>query len=285
MFVSGVPIVAFEHGTIREIPFEDTGTGRMTLLAYAKASAVLLTNADNLQRARQIRPDWERIVPGLHGFDDRPIKQLISEIGLTPNPSYRFGFDRSTRVLLAPARHDHPVKGNDRLIQAIALACKKYHGRFKVVFIDWGNDVEKSKDLITELGITDTVHWIAPMHAKTLIKAYAAVDCVIDQFLLPCFGAIPLEVMCVGRCPVMTHIDDQIMREYYGETLPVLNCENIDQIAAGIGTVVDDPEYCSCLTLQARRWMELHHTHKHVVHGLVQAYRLTGVLEPDISAT
>lgn len=285
LFVDRVPIVAFEHGTIREIPFEDTSTGRLTLLAYAKASAVVLTNADNLQRARQIRPDWERIVPGLHGFDERPITQLVSEIGLTPDISLRFGFDRSIRVLLAPARHDHFVKGNDRLIEAIALARAKYRGLFKVVFVAWGNDVEKSKALIAQLGISDTVHWVAPMHAKTLVKAYTTVDCVIDQFLLPCFGAIPLEVMSVGRCPVMTYIDDQIVQEYYGETLPVLNCNTVEQIAAGIGTVVDDPEHCSQLTLQARQWMELHHTHKHVVYWLVQAYRLAGILEPGNGVT
>lgn len=280
MLVGDVPIVAFEHGTIREIPFEDTSVGRMTLLAYAKASAVVLTNADNLERARQIRPDWGRIVPGLHRFDERPIERLAAKVGPEPDLDLRFGFDRSVKVLLAPARHDHVVKGNDRLIDAIGVAHARHPGRFKVVFVEWGNDVAQSKARIADLGVQDAVHWVQPLHAKTLIKTYAAVDCVIDQFILPCFGGVPIDVMVVGRCPVMTYIDDAMMREYYGESLPVLNCHTVDGIAAAIATVVTDPERCAEVARQARRWMEHHHTHRHVVHWLVQAYRLTGVLGP-----
>lgn len=279
MLAGGVPIVAFEHGTIREIPFEDSSVGRMTLLAYAKASAVVLTNADNLERARRIRPDWDRIVAGLHRFDERPIVEQMDTASSDSELSLRFGFDRSIRVLFAPARHDHVVKGNDRLIEAIAIARAENPGRFKVVLVEWGNDVDKSKARIAELGIEDAVEWVSPLQSDRLIRAYSAVDCVIDQFNLPCFGGVPLDVMVVGRCPVMTYIDDDILREYYGETLPVLNCRSVEEIADSIGVVIRDPEACARITRDARRWMDLHHTHRHVVHWLVQAYRMTGILD------
>lgn len=276
-----VPYVAFEHGTIREIPFEDSSLGRMTLLAYAKAAAVLLTNADNLDRAKFIRADWERIIRGLHRFDERPIERIVAGLDACRDPAERFGFDHGIRVLFAPARHTHSVKGNDRLIDAIAVAWERYPGRFRVVFVEWGDDVEASKARIARLGITSAIHWVAPLDAKALIKKYAAVDCVIDQFVLPCFGGVPIDVMVVGRCPVMTYIDDDIMREYYGEPLPVLNCHTVEEIADALGTVVEDPAHCARIAREARRWMSEHHTHRHVVNWLSQAYRLTGVLEPQ----
>lgn len=281
--LTDVRYVAFEHGTIREIPFEDSSVGRMTLLAYAKAAAVVLTNADNLIRAKVIRTDWAKIIPGLHRFDERPIERIVAGLDACPAPAERFGFDHGIRVLFAPARHAHAVKGNDKVIDAIAIAWKRYPGRFKVVFVEWGDDLQASKSRIAALGISAAVHWVAPLDAKALVKVYAAVDCVIDQFLLPCFGGVPIDVMVVGRCPVMTYIDDDLMKEYYGEALPVLNCHAVEEISNALGVVVEDPARCACIAREARRWMSEHHTHRHVVNWLSQAYRLTGVLETKAS--
>ena len=53
-FVAGLPnYVAYEHGTIRSIPFEPTREGRMCMASYRAASAVLITNQDNIEAAEQ----------------------------------------------------------------------------------------------------------------------------------------------------------------------------------------------------------------------------------------
>jgi hypothetical protein len=40
------PFVAFEHGTLRDLPFQDSWAGRLLSLAYRSASAIVITNPD-----------------------------------------------------------------------------------------------------------------------------------------------------------------------------------------------------------------------------------------------
>jgi len=49
--VLGVPYFAFEHGTLRDIPFENSPRGRLTSLAYARSEHVFVTNFDCLENA------------------------------------------------------------------------------------------------------------------------------------------------------------------------------------------------------------------------------------------
>jgi hypothetical protein len=44
--LADVPYFAFEHGTLREIPYQESNIGRATALAYALAEHVFVTNAD-----------------------------------------------------------------------------------------------------------------------------------------------------------------------------------------------------------------------------------------------
>ncbi len=50
----GKPYIAFEHGTIRELPFEDNYLGRQTAAVYQNANAVLITNCDNNRAADKL---------------------------------------------------------------------------------------------------------------------------------------------------------------------------------------------------------------------------------------
>ena len=69
--------VAFEHGTIRDIPFRPDPLGRYVALTYAMAGAIYMTNADSMQQADRLQPSRERIIYGLHGFDERRIDQWL----------------------------------------------------------------------------------------------------------------------------------------------------------------------------------------------------------------
>src|SRR5262249_17021407 len=48
------PYVAYEHGTIREIPFEDSDLGRQTALGYRLANYCIVTNPDCHEAAQQL---------------------------------------------------------------------------------------------------------------------------------------------------------------------------------------------------------------------------------------
>ena len=57
------PFVAFEHGTLRELPFQDSWAGRLLSLAYRSARAIVITNPDVIASARRLGLDNYVFVP------------------------------------------------------------------------------------------------------------------------------------------------------------------------------------------------------------------------------
>ncbi len=65
----GLPYVAFEHGTIRDIPFEDSQRGRVALTLFSLADVLYMTNGDSMRQADYIRKGKDTTIFGIHGFD------------------------------------------------------------------------------------------------------------------------------------------------------------------------------------------------------------------------
>lgn len=276
------PYVAYEHGTIRDIPFEPNGNGRRCALIYALADVVYMTNADSLPQALTLREGQrDAIVCGVHGVDlDRVRRQAEAGAQRRTRSEGRFGLPDDVKVFFGPARQHWRdgfpswLKGNDRVIRAAAALRAKHPGRFKLVFAEWGKEVELSKALIEELGCEDSVLWVKPLAKKDLIHVYASVDCVIDQFVLPCIGSVTIEALTVGKAPVITLLDDARMADFYGETIPLLNAGTAEEIARAMETVVTDPEACRRSVEACGRWMDVHHSPAFQVESNLRAYRL-----------
>src|SRR5262249_12918002 len=111
-YAAEVPYFAYEHGTIREIPFEDSVRGRLCALTYRNAEAVFVTNIDNLASARRLGIDEQRIVPLPHAVDSLKLAEFANAYRDLHPPE---GFLR----VFAPARQDWVdgdpswTKGND----------------------------------------------------------------------------------------------------------------------------------------------------------------------------
>ncbi len=93
-----------------------------------------------------------------------------------------------------------------------------------VVFFEWGQEVNLSKDLIREYGFADRVLW-EPIVSKPILKDYyAAADVVLDQFNagIGTFGAVVPEAMACAR-PVMLNYSEDLHRWCYPELPPVLH--------------------------------------------------------------
>ena len=141
------PYVAYEHGTIREIPFEPTAIGRLTALSYALADEVIITNPDCVEAARKLGVQRYRFVP--HLIDRKYHDPAVGSSGQLPagvREPYVF----------CPARHDFKEKGSDILVRAFAEVARD-RPDLQLVTPSWGVDLDRSKDLMRELGIGDRV--------------------------------------------------------------------------------------------------------------------------------
>lgn len=277
------PFVAYEHGTLRDIPFAPDADGRRTALSYIEADAIYMTNADTVVQTRSLQPDSQRITFGIHGFDERRLRRWADALAPESARARRFGVDSEVRLFFSPARHhwkegfDSWLKGNDRVVRAAQQLAAKHAGRFKVVFVNWGQEVGLTRDLIEDLGVGDHVLWIDPLPKRELWHAYCSADCVIDQFVLPCIGGVTIEVLALGRCPVITHLDSDVMDGFFGSTPPLFNCSTPEQIASAMETVIVDPEAARRVAERSREWLDTYHSHQLVQRTHVRAYEKAGL--------
>jgi glycosyltransferase involved in cell wall biosynthesis len=260
-----VPYVAFEHGTMREYPFEDFWRGRLLALGYRLSNKVIITNPDVVEQARLLGLEDDR-----YAFVPHP----LDETRYCPGPSElraeveRDGFDF---VLLCPSRHDWHVKGLDRLVGAFAQLVRSERPKAVLFLFDWGQEVQRSRSLVQELGIEGNVRWSPPLSKVRLIDAYRAADIVCDQFLIGTFGAVAPEAMACGT-PVVMAFDGEIHRWCFSVLPPVVDARTPEQIYSALRRLAEDDGERARLGQLGREWVERHHGWRLVVDRHLEIY-------------
>ncbi len=265
MFGADRPYVAFEHGTMREIPFEKSGRGRLLSLAYRKANKVLITNPDVITSAQRLGLNNFTFIP--HPVDET--KYCPREGPLRGQLVNRYQTDL---IFFAPSRHNWALKGNDRLINAFARFLRSSSQTAILILSRWGQEVERSECLIEDLGIKAAVSWTAPLNKMKLIEYYNAADVVLDQFTIGTFGTVTPEAMACAK-PVILHFDRQVHEWCYGEMPPVCAAETEEEIFQEMMRLGSDSRVRSAIGHVSREWIIKHHGWEYVADRQVSIYR------------
>ncbi|MEK6526254.1 MAG: glycosyltransferase [Nitrospirota bacterium] len=265
MFARGRPYVAFEHGTMREIPFEDSARARLLTLAYRKAGKVIITNPDVITATRRL---------GLTNFQFIP--HPVDETKYRPRPTrvreqlvQRFQTDL---VFFAPSRHNWVLKGNDLLIKAFARFRKAAHHTPILILTDWGQEVGRSRALIDALGLGTCVVWTPPLNKMKLIDYYNAADVVLDQFTLGVFGTVTPEAMACEK-PVVLYFNRAVHEWCYAEMPPVISAKSEEEIFERLMELSEDPGYRAAVGQASREWIVKHHGWELVADRQITIYR------------
>ena len=229
---AGIPYVAFEHGTIRGLPFEDSFAGRMCADVYRSANHVLISNCDNDLAARRLGlRSWS--------FIPHPVNEVDPSIErvelIRQEMKGRLGCDF---LILHPSRqHWEPSvrspsweKGNDLFIRGFADFVKRTGARAGCVMVSWGQSLQASRELLAQLGVADRVAWIPVQPGIRLGEWMQAADVVADQFWLGAFGSLTPKAMRLS-CPVLLNMDEQRHRWCFPELPPVLNSRTPGDVA------------------------------------------------------
>ena len=272
----GLPFICYEHGTLREFPFEDSARGRLYALALKKAEKVIITNSDCKGAADRLGLDNCTFIP--HIIDERffarraaPLRErLMRESG-------------AELILVSPTRHDWKDswpghlsmhKRNDRLIRALGkLFRERPELKMLVVFFDWGQEAGYSKDLIRECGFVDKVLW-EPLQSKPAISEFVnAADIVCDHFNehCPTFGGIVPEGMACGK-PVLVSFDADVHRWCYAEMPPLVSVHETDAILAALKELIDHADARRNLGEAAQDWFRRFHSADIVIGRLIGVY-------------
>ena len=270
-FINGFKNYAcYEHGTLREIPFEKSYNGIACSSSYKNAAFSFVTNSDVLPAVQRLKLERGRTVYLPHAFNDQVITDFLME---TRVPKW----DPQLAILFSPTRHHwhtDPVsmqKGNDLLLKAAAQVART-NPNFRIILVDWGVDAQRSRDLIRELRIEDMVSWRRPLNKAELRRLYWTSNAVVDQFKIPAIGGVTFEAMALGR-RVITNIDEAQTAEFFGAAPPCLAADSIELCAARICEILADPLDGNGRGDAARQWFEKYHSAQRVVELQLAAYR------------
>jgi len=256
------PFIAFEHGTLRSHTLGDDPVCRLNALGYNQADHTFITNGDCLEFAQKI--GVTRYSPMVHPID----VEAFRDADLQPSMlKEELGVDY---LFFCPVRHDWAIKGTDKYIRALPAIEKSLAGTFALVMTEWGEQVQDSKALAEELGVSHLLHWITPIPKLRLAKILKITDAVFDQLALPHFGATAPEAMAAG-VPVLMSYRPESTAWIIEEPAPILACHSVEDIAANALKAID-PEYLATYKQQARDWFDRYHSPDVVLAKHVAVY-------------
>ncbi len=269
--LAGCEYFAFEHGTLREIPFENSIQGRTTSHAYRLARHVFVTNHDCLEAGRYFARD--RVTFINHPYDE---SQALESSGWERQ---REDLQRSldaTFLFFFPTRHDWQPwkttadKANDVFLRAFCELRRLGHP-VGLVCCEWGLDLRESKRLIEELGCSRFVRWEPPMGIVRFNRFTQACHVVVDQFKIGALGGVAFKALAVGA-PLLTYLDETAIAAVYPEVPPVVNCRSTEQIVQAAAGLIGDPGRLAQIADASRCWIGKYHAATQTVELQLTAY-------------
>jgi glycosyltransferase involved in cell wall biosynthesis len=252
--MAGAPYVAYEFGTIRNIPFSDTPMGRLAAVTYLNAEQTVVTNSDNEAPAKRLgRPFF--FLP--HVVNEGGLltpheaetarKEFIAEYG------GNFIVFHPSRQHWDEARDTNWDKGNDHLWRGFARLVRDTAPNARCVAVAWGEQLARSKALIEELGITANVVWINPQVHIAMMRYICLCDVVCDQFTIPTFGGIPPKAFNAGK-PVVTAFDPGLHHWCFDELPPLIPANSAQLVYEALTRLYIDREFAAALGRKGADW-------------------------------
>ena len=158
-------------------------------------------------------------------------------------------------------------KANDRLFRAFARFVKDDQAEALLVAVERGRDVERSKALLSDLGVSEHVRWVPELNKAALITMLNSVDAFFDQFSHGYFGVATLEALSCGvpTCLRLGRFDDVVLP-------PVLDGGSEDEILSAMRACVSE-ETRAAFRRSGRDWVVTYHGWRQVMEWYVRLYR------------
>lgn len=243
-----IPFVLYPVGGDRFIaPFEESLPGLLTRAAYRRSSAIFMS-APHFKEWYDRLGVTERCVLSDY-FIDTDVYCPGEEAALRGSWTGRVGGET---FIVSTCRQSWANKGNDRLIRAFGSLLET-HGGVRLVFTEWGDDVERSKELASQLGITDKVLWLPLASKPVTARRQRAADIVVDQLRMASFGTCIMESLAAGKPVVARQLEPDMTSDDY-EAPPVIAASTEAEVGAALERCLD-PAFRRARGAAGRQWM------------------------------
>ncbi len=243
-----IPFACYPVGGDRFItPFQENLPGLLTRAGYRRSSAVFMSAPhfsewyDRLGVTdRCALSDYFIDTDSYHPGDEPELRREWSE---------RVGGDT---FIVSTCRQSWPDKGNDRVIAAFARLAPRYPG-LRLVFVEWGDDVARSRSLAARLGVGENLLWLKLASKPLTARRQRAADIIVDQLVMASFGTCIMESMAAAK-PVIARQDASDMAAPGYEPPPIVAAASEEEVVVALERCLD-PDFCRERGEAGRRWM------------------------------
>jgi hypothetical protein len=158
--------------------------------------------------------------------------------------------------------HLTSTKNSDWLIRAFAdLAIARPRVRPRLFVVEYGPDVQATKELVAQLGIGESVTWLPKMARRELMWLLGRVSIGVGEFMNPrcmIWGGTGWETLAAGR-PLLQgfRFEAGEFEEFYGyPPPPMLPVREESDLLKQLLFVADNPDRASQIGVGAREWFD-----------------------------
>jgi hypothetical protein len=268
------PYFSFEHGTLRNIPYEKNDRAKLTSLAYRKSIHTFVTNFDCKESANYLTKGRFTIIN--HPFDEDNKK--IPHYNINEMRKNLLTLLDSDFLFFHPTRHDwlkkngkgYADKANDKFLR-VFIKLRKQGLRIGLITCDWGENVIESKEILSNF--KKHVYWEKPFNILKFKLMCNISDVVVDQFKLGSFGGVVFKALATGT-PVLTYLNKKQIHKQFKLTPPVINCKNEKEIEKEIKKIFKNVLLLKDLGSKSEKWIKKYHGKAQTANLQVDQFRL-----------
>lgn len=136
-------------------------------------------------------------------------------------------------------------KGNNIVISAFAEFMKDYKTdlQIKLVLVDIGKDVIKSKELIHSFGLENHVIWLPRMSRSELEEIYLGSHICFGQFGVKVLSFALIEPLSLATPCISAIPSDEISIPFYDQRPPIFDYSNLKDISIICSKLIDDKSF------------------------------------------
>lgn len=253
------PFIAFTTGAdIVKLAAENSIKGFILRRAYHSSKALVFPAPYLYKYVKRLKIKKSLFIPLLWDY------QKFLKIKLQTNDSF---------TIFHPTNHVFDYKKNDRFLKAFIKIVKE-NKNVRLIMINRGPDFIRSLELIKNAEVTQNVSILPNSISQSEIANYYAMsDVVVDQFGVGSTGLIGQEVMACGR-PLIQYIDDELYRQFYGESPPILNARTEIEIYERLKDLIIDPNLGTKTGKESQKWILKYHNHESIIKKYINLYNL-----------
>ena len=268
------PYFSFEHGTLRDIPYEKNDRAKLTSLAYRKSIHTFVTNFDCKESANYLTKGRYTIIN--HPFDEDNKK--VSHFNVDKTRKNLLTLLDSDFLFFHPTRHDwlkkngkgYADKANDKFLR-VFVKLRKQGLRIGLITCDWGENVIESKKILSNF--EKNVYWEKPFNILKFKLMCNISDVAVDQFKLGSFGGVVFKALATGT-PVLTYLEKKQIYKQFKIIPPVINCKSEKEIEHEIKKIFKNVSLLKDLGSKSEKWIKKYHGKAQTVNLQVDQFRL-----------